>query len=84
MAQAQPFQVPRHEEGEPSVLSELVRVPVPRSPGRGDVAQNRKGPAPSAHARRPFPQLAAMPLSTRFPTLGNIKDAGGYVPGTWR
>lgn len=38
VAEALLVQVPGDEEGEPAVVSELVRVPVPRSSRRGEVA----------------------------------------------
>lgn len=62
--------LPRDEEGQPPVLPELVRVPVPHPPRRGEMAQNGKGHAPFAHDRCALPQLKVGIGPARFATLG--------------
>lgn len=70
VAQALPIPLPRDEEGQPAVLPELVRVPVPRPTRRGEMAQNGKGHAPFAYDRCALPQLKVGIGPARFATLG--------------
>ena len=72
VAQALPIPLPRDEEGQPAVLPELVRVPVPRPTRRGEMAQNGKGHAPFAYDRCALPQLKVGIGPARFATLGML------------
>ena len=74
VAQALPIPLPRDEEGQPAVLPELVRVPVPRPTRRGEMAQNGKGHAPFAYDRCALPQLKVGIGPARFATLGIINS----------
>lgn len=82
VAQALPLPLPRDEEGQPPVLPELVRVPVPRPPRRGEVAQNGKGHAPFAHDRCALSQLKVGIGPARFATLGSEKKGAALTSCT--
>ena len=57
VAEALPLAIHGHGPGEPPVLPGLVRLPVPRAPGAGQVAQDCKGGSPSDHGRRDLPHV---------------------------
>jgi hypothetical protein len=43
------FRFPGMKKGNLQSYPELVRLPLPRAQGRGEMAENRKGPSPFAH-----------------------------------
>ena len=65
-AQALPVALRRHGSCEPAVVPELVRLPVPRAPGGGQVAQNRKGDPPFTYTGCDFPHVDGRMGPARF------------------
>ena len=57
LTQAVPVHIPGHEESQPTVLPELVRMSLPHQARRGKIVQNREGASPFAYIRFPVPQL---------------------------